>query len=243
MKYASFTEKGIRDINQDAIFAVTDGNQGVFVVADGMGGHCEGEYASAEIALAIKEWWDVSRKYNDMSSDEAFEQCVDAVLRVNKELYRHFKAKGEIGGSTIVLLLVWNDVIRALSVGDSRIYRIVGNTIEQITVDDIWENTPAAQELSDEERSSDARRGKLVSAVGVYEDIEPRIYSLKAEYGDMFMLCSDGVYKYCDDETIRDIFGRKNTSSTKSLTKKLKKVVEKKRTMDNYSAVVCEMKN
>lgn len=241
MKYSSFTEKGIREINQDAIFAAADGNQGVFVVADGMGGHSEGEYASAEIALAIKEWWEVSRKYNDMSSDEAFEQCMDAVLRVNIELYRHFKAKEEIGGSTLVLLLLWNDEMKALSVGDSRIYRVTGSAIEQITIDDIWENTPAAQELSEEERSSDSRRGKLVLAVGVYEDIEPRVYSLKRDDGDMFLLCSDGVYKYCDDETLRSILERGKRSSIKRVTKKLKKTVEKGKTRDNYSAVLCEM--
>lgn len=240
IKHALFTEKGIREINQDAVFAAVEGNHGVFVVADGMGGHSEGEYASAEIALAIKEWWDVSRKYNDMSCNEVFEQCMDAVLRVNKELYRHFKAKEEIGGSTLVLLLVWNGEVKAVSVGDSRIYRIRGSAIEQITIDDVWENTPAAQELSYEERLNDSRRGKLVSAVGVYEEVVPRIYPLKYYDGDIFILCSDGVYKYCDAEAIRGVFGRKKRSSIKSEMKRLKKTVEKKKTKDNYSAIICE---
>ena len=142
MKYAFFSEKGIRDINQDAVFAASDGDQGVFVLADGMGGHSEGEYASAEIIAAIREWWEMSRKYrDDFSAEEAFLQCVDAIERVNNELYSFFKSKNEIGGSTVVLLLLWGEKINALSVGDSRIYIYRNDEIEQLTEDDVWENS------------------------------------------------------------------------------------------------------
>lgn len=238
MRYSLFSEKGIREINQDAVFGAVSGSKGLFALADGMGGHAEGEYASRHIIAAIKEWWDVLQKYSDTTHEKALEQCNDVITRVNTEIYKYYKEKNETGGSTVVILLILGNEAGIVSVGDSRIYEVKGSKLFQITVDDVWENLPENKLLSQEEIDSDSRKGKLVSSVGAFEEVKSRMESFKVNKGDRFLLCSDGVYKYCKEVTIGKILGNRLFGVEKNVSR-LQKTVENNETHDNYSAVYC----
>ncbi len=244
IRYSTVSEKGKRPENQDVVFAEAYGEYAVFAVADGMGGHSHGEVASAEIRDAIKEWWETVLRMDQMPDiEEAGIQCTDAIQRVNKELYQKYSSTGTVVGTTLVLLLIWGKEYTAFSVGDSHIYRRDGSSLVCITVDDVWENQPEiAASLTPEQIQKDSRRGKLIAAIGVYEDVEIHHYYGKIKEKENFFLCSDGVYKYCNtgqmSKVVCGFLGGKNVEG---IIKRIIKIIHKNGTKDNYSAIVCSI--
>ena len=243
MEYSLFSEKGIREENQDAVFAATEGDTGVFALADGMGGHSDGEHASKELITAVSEWWKILLENKEtLSAEEVFTQCNDLVARVNKELRSYYKDKNLVGGSTIVILIVWKGTIRAISVGDSRLYLVKKGKVVQISLDDVWENSIEVRKcFSESELMHDERRGKLVAAVGVFEQVEIHDYFEELFGGDTFFLCSDGVYRYCDEEKLEKIFKNPFLHGVGQKLNQIRKHVEKQGTNDNYSAIICKV--
>ena len=134
-----FSECGLRDVNQDAIFVSAEKNKGIFVVADGMGGHAGGEMASRAIVDGIRNWWDGKDSANNESGiDMMAQQCISLLLNINAEVFSYFNERGQTGGSTVAVLILWEDRYITLSAGDSRIYRCRGKKVEQLTMDDTW---------------------------------------------------------------------------------------------------------
>ena len=244
IKYSVISEKGKRPENQDAVFVGVYEEYAVFLVADGMGGHSHGEIASAAVREAIKEWWETILRMDQMPNIEDAEiQCQDAVQRVNKELYQKFASSGVIVGTTLVLLLIWQNKYTALSVGDSRIYKREGRELECITIDDVWENqTEIKEKMSEEQAKNDSRFGKLVAAIGVHEDVDIHCYCGEIRKRDLFFLCSDGVYKFCDDKQMRKIlYNTVVCRNIEKINRKIIKIVEKNQSKDNYSAIICDI--
>lgn len=244
IRYSAISEKGKRLENQDAIFADIKGQYAVFLVADGMGGHSHGEIASAAVRDAIKEWWEsVLRMEQKPDIEEAETRCHDAIQRVNKELYQKFASSGVIVGTTLVLLLVWENKFATLSVGDSRIYRREGCELECITVDDVWENQAEIKEkMTAEQIENDSRFGKLVAAVGVYEEVDVHRHHGGLKKKDLFFLCSDGVYKYCDDVKMKKILCAFFIRNIDGKNKKIIEAIQRNGTKDNYSGILCAIR-
>lgn len=242
---AFFSECGARNINQDAIFASARGNRGIFVVADGMGGHAEGEVASSAIVNGIRNWWN----NNDFAEDEigidtVAEQCNSLLMNINFEVFSYFSAKNQMGGSTVVALIIWDDRYMILSAGDSRIYRSDGKSLSQLTTDDVWENLPEIRyKMSKEILVKDTRYGKLTEVLGSEERLKiSRSGGMLAEK-EVFLLCSDGVYRYCAQDELERILRRGMFfKSAERMKEMIKKSALKGGTDDNYSAIVCVVK-
>ncbi len=244
IRYSKISEAGQRPENQDALFAGVDGDYAIFVVADGMGGHSFGEVASKAIVEAASEWWLTTiRSEQNVSLDVAKQQCLDAMQRVNRELYYQYASKGTMVGSTMVLLLIWENEYAILSLGDSHIYRKRKDELKPMTVDDVWENLPEVnRNMTIEEIRNDQRYGKLICAIGAHENPEIHVYDGKLGKNETFLLCSDGIYKYCPLDVInriicKGIFQR----NTNVLINKLKRISQKNGTKDNYTAILCQM--
>lgn len=242
---AYFSECGARDVNQDAIYVSARENRGIFVVADGMGGHSGGEIASGVIVNGIQNWWD-SNVFTDTEAGIDFicEQCNQLLININAEVFSYFSAKGQMGGAAAAILIIWDGRYMILSSGDSRIYRVSENTLEQLTMDDVWENLPEVKYgMSHERIMCDSRLGRLTEALGSEEQLKISRVSGMLKEREVFFLCSDGVYKYCTHSELENIMCRrmffKNANRMKNM---IKQCAVKNGVDDNYSAIICYVK-
>lgn len=164
---------------------------GLFVVADGMGGHNAGEVAS-ELAI------ETIRQFIRMSSDRTGARLEAAVKCANLEILtaaaRHPEYAGM--GTTVAAVLVTDHRASLTSIGDSRVYRWHAGALAQLTRDDSWISKMlsdgAALSFPDIERHP--MRHVLTEVVGARSDLEPRASDCDFESGDALLLCSDGLH-------------------------------------------------
>lgn len=242
---AFFSEQGVRAVNQDAIYASAGENRGIFVVADGMGGHSGGEIASDAIVKGIKKWWDSNEfAAAETTIDQVAEQCRSLLMNINTEVFTHFSTRGQVGGSTVAVLIVWEDRYIILSAGDSRVYRIREKVLEQLTVDDVWENLPEVKyEMSNEQVVCDFRFGMLTEALGSEERLKISKRGGMLTDRERFLLCSDGVYKYCAHTDLERIMCRRMPfGSADKRAEMIRKRVLESGVEDNYSAIICSVR-
>lgn len=186
--------------NQDAILVCQDEVQdfALFLVADGMGGYADGEKASRAIVLGMQDWLkhlDINR----FSGSAADMMCAirDRLLQINDYIWSSWN-QGQICGSTCSLLFFLRDAYGVFSVGDSRIYRSRYLRCAQITRDDVWENQrKIADRYRGQNLSLHPDYGKLVHAMGSEKPLGYSMFTDMLLPGDVFALCSDGVYKMC----------------------------------------------
>lgn len=242
---AFFSERGPRKVNQDAIYVSAKENRGIFAVADGMGGHAGGEIASSAIVNGIRKWW-CSNDFSDAGAevDAVAEQCGILLNNINIEVFSYFRERGQLGGSTVAILIIWDAQYVILSAGDSRIYRARENKLELLTTDDVWENLPEVKfELSNEKVISDERFGKLSEALGSEERLKISRNSGMLTGKERFLLCSDGVYKYCGHSELERIMcGGMLMGNADRRKEMIRKCAVKSGVDDNYSAIICEVK-
>lgn len=236
---AFFSEQGPRNVNQDAIYASVKGDRGIFVVADGMGGHFGGEVASGAIVNGIRNWWD-SNEFIGAAPESVAEQCCTLLLNINKEVFSYYSGRGQVGGSTVAVLILWKDRYIVLSAGDSRIYRVWEKKLEQLTTDDVWENLPEVKyEMDSEKIAQDERFGRLTQALGSEERLRINRGSGMLSDREVFLLCSDGVYKSCSHRALENIMcGGQGFRTAKRQKEMVRRCAWKNGVDDNYSAVI-----
>ncbi|MCM1191140.1 MAG: serine/threonine-protein phosphatase [Butyrivibrio sp.] len=238
---AFFSEQGPREVNQDAICVSVEENRGIFAVADGMGGHFGGEVASSAIVNGIRSWWEsIDTASPGTDIDTVSEQCIGLLTNLNAEVFSCFSSKGQMGGSTVAVLIIWDDRFTVLSAGDSRIYRVRGRKLEQLTTDDVWENLPEVKyKMNSEAAADDSRFGRLTEALGSGERLKISRKSGILSERETFLLCSDGVYKYCGHSELEKIMcGGRVCGSAERKKRMIRKCVVKGGGNDNYSAVI-----
>ncbi len=243
ISHSALSEKGRREINQDAVFAAELESYAVFVVADGMGGHSYGEIASREIVKGIAEWWGyVHLKADTMTVEEAIAQCKEEITRINTELYMKYATEGIVVGTTVALLLIWRESYVTLSVGDSHIYRLEDKNAVALTLDDIWDNLPDIKDsMTDIEKERHPSHEKLTAAIGPNIEVSIREGRGIIEGRERFLICSDGIYKYVDIKDISHYLSNRLTG-IESVMKKIKKKAISNKTKDNYSMVICDVR-
>lgn len=187
-----------RKQNQDAILVHQDPSLflSLFVVADGMGGHSDGELASRAIVSGMKAW--VADERAHIGSLSAMLQAArDRLAEINGHILQTLNV-GQTCGSTCVVLLILRESYGILSVGDSRIYRCRDLRCGPVTKDDVWENQESIRaQYSEQDRRQHKDYGKLVHAVGTEPVLACSLQTDSLRSGDVFALCSDGVYKMC----------------------------------------------
>jgi protein phosphatase len=179
---------------------------GVFVVADGMGGHAAGELASGTIVNII------ARKAlaELMPAQAEKPACEDwlrqAVQAANQEVFTLRKSKGTDMGSTLVSAVLEGNRAYIAHVGDSRAYLIQASGIQQITIDhSLVERLVATHQITRQEARHHPQRNVIYRTVGDRSEIEVEITVRKLAVGDQLLLCSDGLSGMVDDEVIQDI--------------------------------------
>ncbi|MGE5839247.1 MAG: PP2C family protein-serine/threonine phosphatase [Deltaproteobacteria bacterium] len=213
MKFTSF---GFSEIgkshaqNEDRY--VRDERQGLFLIADGMGGHVSGETASR---LAVDCVWDfvirsrsgdvewpaLDRK--DLTPEQA--RLLAAFSLANRRITSLSGRSPVIRrmGTTLVGALVEGDHLAIVNAGDSRAYRIRAEQIAQITADHslVGEQQKSGR-ISREQARAHPQRNVLTSALGVGDNPQIDVYLSHVSPGDLYLLCSDGLHNTLSDEEI-----------------------------------------
>lgn len=229
-----------REINQDGIRVLQQGRSGLFLVADGMGGHQHGERASRCLTQAYQDWWTQVFLPAPNQDFGVLMMSLKQVLYRTHEQIRETTPPGEICGSTIVLLLIHENSYGIINVGDSRAYQAKGFGFRLMTADDVWENLPQTmQSYSKKEIINHENYGKLVQAVGVGGQISCHARTDRLKGKQMFFLCSDGVYKYCDNRYLeKEIKTALKTGYLSESMERIRKKVYDNMAPDNLSAVM-----
>lgn len=202
--WAATHQGKVRQLNEDRYLA--EPGMGLWLVADGMGGHDAGEVASAGIVAELKTMGVSS------SAPDQHARFVDRLARANEGLRRYSEERdGKLVGSTVAALLAFGNQYRCLWVGDSRIYLIRRGAITQLSRDhsEVQELIEKGL-LSREEARTWPRRNVITRAVGAHDAVEAEVVYGVMEPGDCFLLCSDGLTAHVSDEDILEaVSGRK----------------------------------
>tara|TARA_B100001250_G_scaffold94573_1_gene78928 strand:+ start:6846 stop:8075 length:1230 start_codon:yes stop_codon:yes gene_type:complete len=207
LTWGGATDQGrIRANNQDAMYA----DSGLFVVADGMGGHQGGEVAAN---LAVRTIANAER------SDR--EQVREAITEANRVVHQTALEEPELHGmgTTLTTLAVSQEAdsyqFVILNVGDSRIYRHRNGDLEQLTEDHSYVAELVRRgELDDKAAEVHPYRNMLTRAIGVHAEVEIDEWLLEPVAGDRFMLCSDGLTNEIADLEIAEQLGLGQDPST-----------------------------
>lgn len=173
---------------------------GLFLVADGMGGHSAGQVASA---IAIAAMLDAVRSSEVAGS--LTERLRAAVAHANSRIFEAAVARAELSGmgTTLVALLLRAGRAAVAHVGDSRVYRVRAGRIRQLTDDhSLVGELQRRGEISADAAREHPHRHVLTRALGVKAEAEPDLGELTVEPGDVFVLCSDGLTHHVRDEEI-----------------------------------------
>lgn len=191
LRWGSATHCGrVRSLNEDALLA----GPRIFAVADGMGGHAGGDVASAIAISALAEL-----------EDNCDEEGVRAVLSVANARIRARAEQRQVAsmGTTMVGVIPGSDTALVFNVGDSRAYRLRDGDLVQLTEDhSLVAELVAAGELTAAEANTDRRRNVVTRALGVESTVDPAVETVDARPGDVFLLCSDGLYTELSDGEI-----------------------------------------
>ena len=232
LTWGGATDQGrIRANNQDAMYA----DSGLFVVADGMGGHQGGEVAAN---LAVRTLTNAER------SDR--EQLREAVAEANRVVHQTALEEAELHGmgTTLTTLAVSQAAnthqFVILNVGDSRIYRHRDGQLEQLTEDHSYVAELVRRgELDDEAAQVHPYRNMLTRAIGVHAEVEIDEWLLEPVSGDRFMLCSDGLTNELADVEIAEQLGFDKDPSTTA--KALVGLANKRGGRDNSTVLIVDV--
>lgn len=206
MEAYALTDTGrVRSMNQDYIYASPEkvgSLPDLFLVADGMGGHKAGDYASRFMVENLVVY--LTHRHDG----PCVTQIKEGIKTVNKALYEMSLEREEFQGMgcTLVAAVIEDGVLYAANIGDSRLYLIHDSSIRQITRDHSYVEEMVAMGMM-QRGSADYNRKKniITRAAGIRPDIVPDFFEEELEQGDYILLCSDGLSNMVDNDTLCSI--------------------------------------
>jgi len=206
------THTGQRRGNED--WFMLDRSLGLYIVADGLGGRAGGEVASRLTAEVVHGFFKLAGSDSDLGFDaessagrSLAEARMDMACRLaHREVRRRQVGSLEGMGSTLAAMLIRHGRALIGHVGDSRVYRLRGDEIKQLTVDHSFHAEMVAAGVVDITERGRARYGNMITrAVGMPGAFRADIKSDTVEEGDRYLLCSDGLHDVVDDQTMMTI--------------------------------------
>lgn len=234
----AITDIGLRrQMNQDFIFLSETpvGNlPNVFIVADGMGGHNAGDFASR---YAVETIVDEIRLSEEKEPSDILKNAIaKANAYTRQKSWEDVKLLGM--GTTVVIATCIGGNLEVANVGDSRLY-LVNDKIEQITIDhSLVEEMVRMGSIDREAARNHPDKNIITRAIGAQDTVETDLFKLKMNDGDMVLLCSDGLTNMVDDENIRHIL--KNGESLKERAEELVRTANNNGGKDNISLIIIE---
>lgn len=188
----------------------------MFVVADGMGGHAAGEVASAEavdtvfgmVKRGLPKLGPASEELNE-DKISSMRRLIEGAIQAATYMVYHISEvdSGKSGmGTTISAAYVYKNLLVTGQVGDSRIYRVRGDEVLQLTEDHTLVGWQMKQGLiTEEEAKVSPHRNVITRSVGGRDYVEVDTSVIEIQAGDRFLLCSDGLHSYLDPKEIPDL--------------------------------------
>lgn len=199
------TDKGLRrDSNQDSYLC--DKELGLYVVADGMGGHSGGEVASAMAVKAVEEF--ISKNHTALNPRELLTKAYqEASRKIHERAAVEVRLMGM--GTTMVLIYVKGSTLFIGNVGDSRAYLFRKPYYWQITEDHSLVNEQLrAGILREDQLANFANKNVITRSVGYEKDVQVDIIQREALPGDCYLICSDGFSGMVPDPVASDLINR-----------------------------------
>lgn len=222
MKIFSLTDIGRkREVNQDYVY-VTDKPVGhipnLFVVADGMGGHKAGDFASKYAVQVLEEH---IRNNSGMGPKVII---TEAVQEANHKIVEKARGNTEMEGmgTTLVVATIIEHTLYFANVGDSRLY-LIRDEIKQLSKDhSLVEEMVRLGGLNEEEAKHHPDKNIITRAIGAKEDVEADFFEYHLQKGDVILMCTDGLTNMVDDDEIFRI-----VKSGRDIVETAMKLVEK----------------
>ena len=218
-----------RKLNEDAFLDKPE--SGIWVVADGMGGHDAGDYASSLIVEVLA----------DIKPQANLNDLVDAVIgemkAVNATLLKEAKRRElSIIGSTVLIVVAYGSDFACIWAGDSRLYRLRKGAIEQLSRDHSQVQLLVDQgKISKDEAEGHPSANVVTRAVGALEELQlEKVYG-EIKSGDKFLLCSDGLYKEVTEQEMAESLN--NNSEPSAAIQKFLHLALERGARDNLAIV------
>lgn len=204
MDHFYLTDPGkVRDHNEDSVIIINNyNNEYLMAVADGMGGHKNGEVASS---IAISH---LGKNFKELGTigtkEEAINWLKETASEANALIYKYTEENPEsVGmGTTLVVAIVTEDYLLFGNIGDSSGYVVKNKQLHKITTDHTLVNLLVKSgELTEEEAKEHPRKNVLMKALGANVNVEMDIFNVEKDVDGVF-LCSDGLTNMLDDDQI-----------------------------------------
>ncbi|HZK55401.1 MAG TPA: Stp1/IreP family PP2C-type Ser/Thr phosphatase [Desulfosporosinus sp.] len=236
MRVLSFSEKGcIRKNNEDSFLVLPA--DGIYAVADGMGGHRAGEVASSTALQELEKWAPRLVELEDQALESSL---AEAFVEANRVVYESSTTIPEYAGmgTTLTVLLVRNKTVVIAHVGDSRAYLWRDEALTSLTIDhSLVGELVRLEQISLEEAEKHPQRHVLMRAVGADQKIELDCKSISLQTGDVFLLCTDGFSNMISNEELAEEF--LEPGSWDGRFEKLRKLTLERGAPDNFTALCC----
>ncbi|MCH5250282.1 MAG: Stp1/IreP family PP2C-type Ser/Thr phosphatase [Lachnospiraceae bacterium] len=226
-----------RKLNQDFIYLSEEpiGNlPNVFIVADGMGGHNAGDFASRYAVETIVEEIQTSFEKNPVTILSRAIEKANTLTR--QKAYEDIALAGM--GTTIVIATFIAGHLEVANVGDSRLY-VINDRIKQVTVDhSLVEEMVRMGGIDREKARNHPDKNIITRAIGARDTVEADFFDLELNAGDQVLLCSDGLTNMIEDETILHILN--SGLSLKERAEELVRTANDNGGKDNISVIIIE---
>jgi serine/threonine protein phosphatase PrpC len=236
----------VRPLNQDWLH--WDAALGLFIVADGRGGHKAGEVASHLAVDTVCDFVAASREADDLTWPFGVDparslegnRLATAVRLANRRVYQEGQAHPEFTGmgTTLVAVLIGSYGAAVAGVGDSRVYLWRGNALSQLTHDDTWLQTVLGAEAA-RDAVGHPMRHVLTSVIGSREDTPPEIVEPSLDRGDVLLLSTDGLHAVVDDGHIARVLA--DESEPGRAAERLVADAIARKSTDNVTALVLRL--
>ena len=235
LRYATLTDSGNREVNEDSIGVSEHNGMSLFVVCDGLGGHGKGDVASSLVRdVFLHQFENCDDPVNFLG--ETFQVAQDFLLCEQASLHAKKQMK-----TTCVAMIIDSYIVRIGHIGDSRLYIFKRNKVKRRTLDhSIPQMLVLSRHLKESEIRNHPERSTVMRVMGVeweqpqYELFEP----IQLKKCQAFLLCTDGFWELIeDDEMCRCL---KEASGPQDWLNRMMDIVKTKgvgRNMDNYSAI------
>jgi protein phosphatase len=211
LEIASCTDPGmVRAHNEDSI--ASDGEKGLVVLADGMGGYNAGEVASGmATTVIITELQQLLEKRTPYETDPSSGELLahrllhDQIAKANTSIYQAAQSQPQYAGmgTTLVVALFYDNKMTVAHIGDSRLYRLRGEELRQITKDhSLLQEQIDSGVLTPQQARQSQNKNLVTRALGIDPAVEPEIHDHETQPGDIYLLCSDGLCDMVSDEDI-----------------------------------------
>lgn len=218
----------VRKRNEDSYLVHPD--MGLWAVADGMGGHNDGDLASQTVIDALRMIGPAA------SAAELLTLCENSIADAHMRLRSLARERGGAIGATLALLLVYDGFYACVWSGDSRIYIVREGTISQISRDhsEVQELVSGGV-ITAEEAKKWPGRNAITRAIGVFDEPELEMRSGPLQPADAFVVCSDGLPRHVEDSEIMHFV---NSHSPQSACDGLISLTLERDAVDNVSVVI-----